>query len=144
VVVRLNSNGQTSRQTRTERCAFLSSLFIAYTLPIPCRTILVIASMPPQAGGRKIKTFIGTTAEQRPQPTSVRRKFVKSRKQRQRHSPLHCMIRSFSILPLPGFLMAIMQRFWTVQEGIIIIKYTRNGYKCNPDPSSLGGDQYTC
>jgi hypothetical protein len=56
--------------------------------------------MPPLAVGRKIKTFIGTIAEQRPRPKSVRRKFVKSRKPRQRHFPLHCMIRSFSMFVL--------------------------------------------
>jgi len=98
VVARLNLNGPMSLLTRTERS-------VSFLLSLPPRnnfshrTTLAIVSMPLPAGGRKIRTFIGTIATLNYHKTSVRKRSVKSRRQRQRRSRLHCMPRSLSILP---------------------------------------------
>ena len=67
----------------------------------PHRTTSAIVSTPLLAGGRKKRTFIGTIVTLNRQKKSVRKRFVKSRRQRQRHSPSRCMPRSLFILP-PG------------------------------------------
>lgn len=100
VVVRLNLNGQMSLLTRTERS-------VSFPMSLPTlnnsryRTTSAIVSMPLLAGGRKKRTFIGTIVILNHHKKSVRKRSVKSRKQRQRHSPSRCMPRSFFILP-PG------------------------------------------
>jgi len=126
-----------------EVCVFPPVPLIGSTSPALYRITWAIASTPLQAGGRKIRTFIGTIANYKEHQTSVRRKFVKSRKQRQRHSPLHCMTYlCHPFLPLPGYLLPPIQRFRTIQEGIIV-KHTRHGYKCYPNPP-ISGDQCAC
>ena len=74
-----------------EVCVFPPVPLIGSTSPALYRITWAIALTPQQAGGRKIRTFIGTIATYKQHQTSVRRKFVKSRKQRRRPSPLHCM-----------------------------------------------------
>ena len=97
VVARLNSNGLMSLLTRTERS-------VSFSIPSPLvdnphRTTSVIVSMLPPVGGRKTRTFIGTIVTKSLQKKSVGRRSVKSRRQRQRRSPLHCM--PHSLFPLP-------------------------------------------
>ena len=60
VVVKQNSSGQTSLQTRTERYVGLS-VHVNCANKIRNRTILAIVSMRQQVVGRRIKMFIGTT-----------------------------------------------------------------------------------
>ena len=74
-----------------EVCVFPPVPLIGSSSPALYRITWAIALTPRQAGGRKIRTFIGTIAIYKEHQTSVRRKFVESRKQRRRHSPLHCM-----------------------------------------------------
>jgi hypothetical protein len=136
VVARLNSNGQMSLLTRTERYAHL-------TVPLQCidnshfiRTILAIVSMPLQAGGRKIRTFTGIIATQMQHPMSARRRSVKLRKPRLRRSPLHCMIRSLSTLTsIPEYLLALTH---TAVSGHPRRKHHRQVHKARaqmPSPS---------
>jgi hypothetical protein len=97
VVARLNLNGRMSLLTRTERS-------VSFSIPFPQinnphRTTSVIVSMLPPVGGRKTRTFIGTIVTKSLQKKSVGRRSVKSRKQRQRRSPLPCTPHSLSPLP---------------------------------------------
>jgi hypothetical protein len=100
VVARLNLNGQMSLLTRTERS-------VSFPMSLPLlnnsrhRTTSAIVSMHLLAGGRKKRTFIGTIVILNHHKKSARKRSVKSRKQRQRHSPSRCMSRSLFILP-PG------------------------------------------
>ncbi len=55
--------------------------------------------MPLLAGGRKIRTFIGTIVMLNYHKKSMRKRSVKLKRQRQKHSQLPCMLRSLSILP---------------------------------------------
>jgi hypothetical protein len=95
VVARLNLNGPMSLLIRTERS-------VSFLMSLPPRnnffhrTTLAIVSMPLPAGGRRIRTFIGTIATLNYHKKSVRKRSVKSKRQRQRHSRLHCMPRSLS------------------------------------------------
>jgi hypothetical protein len=98
-VARLNSNGLMSLLTRTERSVSFRVAFPPLNIPRPYRTTSATVSMPPPAGGRKIRMFIGTIAIAIYHKKSVQKKSVKSRKQRQKHSPLRCMPRSLSISP---------------------------------------------
>ena len=99
VVARLNLNGLMSLLTRTERSVSFQISFPPLNILRPYRTTSAIASMPPLAGGRKIRTFIGTIVIKNHQKKSVQKRSVKSRRQRRRRSPLRCMPRSLSILP---------------------------------------------
>ena len=101
VVARLNLNGQMSLLTKTERSVSFFSMSLPLDNSRPHRTISAIVSMPLLAGGRKKKTFIGTIVTLNHHKKSVRKRSVKSRKQRQRHSPSPCMPRSLFISP-PG------------------------------------------
>jgi hypothetical protein len=99
VVARLNLNGQMSLLIRTER-----SVSFPMSLPPlnnfrPHRTTSAIVSMPLLAGGRKKRMFIGIIANLIHHKKSVRKRSVKSRRQRQRHSPSRCMP-SFSLLDI--------------------------------------------
>lgn len=133
VVARPNLNGLMSLLTRTERSVSFQIFFPPLNLR-PYRTTSAIVSMPPPAGGRKIKTFIGTIAIKIYQKKSVRKKSVKSRRQRQRHSPLRCMPCSLFILPFLD-IHSHTQWFWTIKEGTIV-EYTRHGHKCDTHPSN--------
>jgi hypothetical protein len=97
VVVRLNLNGLMSLLTRTERSVSFQISFPPLNIHRHYRTTSAIASMPPLAGGRKIRTFIGTIVIKNYRKKSVQKRFVKSRRRRQRRSPLRCMPRSLSI-----------------------------------------------
>lgn len=96
-MARLNLNGRMFLPTRTERS-------VSFSIPFPQtnnphRTTSVIVSMLPPVGGRKTRTFIGTIVTKNLQKKSVGRRSVKSRRQRQRRSPLPCMPHSLSPLP---------------------------------------------
>lgn len=65
----------------------------------PHRTTSVIVSTPLLAGGRKKRTFIGTIVTLSHQKKNVRKRSVKSRRQRQRRSPSRCMSRSLFTSP---------------------------------------------
>lgn len=90
-MVRLNSNGQMSLLTRTERSVSFPVSLPSLDNSCPHRTTLGIVSMPLLAGGRKKRTFIGTTVNLNHHKMSVLKRSVKSRRQRQRHSPSRCM-----------------------------------------------------
>ena len=97
VVARLNLNGQMSLLTRIERSVFFPMSFPPLNNFRPNRTTSAIVSMPLLAGGRKKRTFIGTIVNSNHHKKSVRKRSVKSRRQRKRHSPSRCMLRCFSL-----------------------------------------------
>jgi hypothetical protein len=63
------------------------------------RTTSAIVSMPLLAAGRKKRTFIGTIVILNHHKKSVRKRYVKSRRQRQRHYPSRCRPQLLFILP---------------------------------------------
>jgi hypothetical protein len=92
VVARLNLNGQMSLLTRTERSVSCPMSLPPLNNSRPHRITSVIVSMPllPVVGGRKNRTFIGTIVNLIHHKKSVRKRSVKSRRQRQGHFPSRC------------------------------------------------------
>lgn len=99
VVARLNLNGQMSLLTRTERSVSFPMSLSPLNNSRPHRTTSAIVSMPLLAGGRKKRMFIGIIVNLIHHKKSVWKRSVKSRRQRQKHSPLRCMP-SFSLLDI--------------------------------------------
>jgi hypothetical protein len=97
-VARLNLNGQMFLLTRTERSVSSQCHFLLNNSRLH-RTTSAIVSMPLLAGGRKKRTFIGTIVILNHHKKSVRKRYVKSRRQRQRHYPSRCRPHLLFILP---------------------------------------------